>query len=310
MNSLSFYIEKLLLTHDCVVVPQFGAFVTMTCSAKRVEDEEIFYPPMRIVRFNPHLTTDDGLLVSLLRRNTRLTEADAKHRVQSMVLQLRQQLLSDGQVDFGSLGVFTQDEDSNVDFEPCLAGAITPEFYGLDAFAISKLSAEEMRRHKMRRHRFASDEHPTHITISIDRRKLRNAVMSAAAILVCVFMLLPFGKSQHGSANEASVISSFTTETVAPKPVATPSPVVATPQPQEITNDYCVVLASAISQKNAEAFVVKLQEKGYTNACVYNNGNMNRVVLAGYATETDAYNKAHDLHRLGGDFASAWVMQR
>ena len=63
MNELSRHIEKLLLSHDCVIVPQLGGFVTQYVSARHVGCENLFLPPRRTVGFNPQLKLNDGLLV-------------------------------------------------------------------------------------------------------------------------------------------------------------------------------------------------------------------------------------------------------
>jgi len=139
MSELSQHIEALLLTHDCVVIPQLGAFVTQWIEASRADDEALLFPPQRSLRFNTSITTDDGLLVHSIRHTYRMAEADAKRKVQTLVLDLRQQLLADGQADFGALGQFTQDEDGVVAFESCSAGTVTPSYYGLDTIVFPRL---------------------------------------------------------------------------------------------------------------------------------------------------------------------------
>ena len=56
MKELSLHIERLLLQHDCVVVPHFGAFVARDTVATHSDQEEIFFPPSRLVRFNPEIS--------------------------------------------------------------------------------------------------------------------------------------------------------------------------------------------------------------------------------------------------------------
>ncbi|MBO5704071.1 MAG: SPOR domain-containing protein, partial [Bacteroidaceae bacterium] len=52
MIALARHIESLLLKHDCVIVPDFGGFVTQQVAARYVEDEGLFLPPYRSVGFN------------------------------------------------------------------------------------------------------------------------------------------------------------------------------------------------------------------------------------------------------------------
>ena len=63
MIELSRHIEALLLTHDCVIVPGLGGFVTQYVPAYYVEEENLFIPPHRTIAFNAGLSLNDGLLV-------------------------------------------------------------------------------------------------------------------------------------------------------------------------------------------------------------------------------------------------------
>lgn len=341
MNNLSRHIEYLLLTHNCVVVPQFGAFVTRMNEASRTETENLFFPPKRVVRFNPDVLEDDGLLVGVLSALHQCPISEAKRMVQALVLDLRQQLLADGQVDFGSIGVFTQDEDGHVTFEPCEAGAVTPSLYGLDPFMMKKISSmlrqDSAKGRHLRTLRHRTADHEPHITIRISRRAIRYAMLSAAAILVCVLFASPLDLMKTNRAEQASIVPTTKVEpsqkTALPKPLTiqpartSAQPVVAeqtaaeskaaetkdtpsqTTAKAESSKGYCIVLASNISQKNAERYQSDLQARGYSNATIHNNGKMLRVVIPGFATEEEANTFNSEMHHKSREFASTWVMK-
>lgn len=70
---------------------------------------------------------------------------------------------------------------------------------------------------------------------------------------------------------------------------------------------FCIVLASRVTKKNAEAFVARLATDGHKEARVLTEtGHATKVVYGSYATQTEAYNA---LNRLSGDetFHDAWV---
>ena len=46
------HIERLLLTHDCVILPKFGGFVLQTLPATYQEEEHLFRPMRKEVMFN------------------------------------------------------------------------------------------------------------------------------------------------------------------------------------------------------------------------------------------------------------------
>ena len=312
----------------------------MDSASTRVEGEELFFPPLRVVRFNPNLTEDDGLLVESVRSASHHNTTDAKRAVQRMVLDLRQQLLADGQADFGSIGLFLQDEDGHVTFEPCQAGAVTPAYFGLDAFSMPRLSTLQKSTLKVvQRKADVVSDNDSHITIRLNRRSLRYVAATVAA----VFIGLLFSSPQTEPLNQpqqATIVPVENVEKPLPKAV-TPKPVVqsqAEQQPVAVTSEteaqpvaetapavsqpaetpqpavkadegYCIVLASDVSQKNAEAFVERLQKKGFEHVRIYDNGKLRRVIIDGFATEGAAYERNAQIHRLGGEFATSWVMK-
>ena len=228
MSELSQHIEALLLTHDCVVIPQLGAFVTQWIEASRADDEALLFPPQRSLRFNTSITTDDGLLVHSIRHTYRMAEADAKRKVQTLVLDLRQQLLADGQADFGALGQFTQDEDGVVAFESCSAGTVTPSYYGLDTIVFPRLqTAAKARSNRLgnaQEHRsrlFYISSTGGDIDIHIGHKLVRYTGVAAA--LIAIFFLLPthLGMSPQTRPAEASIAPiAHEQHATAAKPVA------------------------------------------------------------------------------------------
>ena len=60
------YIVELLEFQDCVVIPEFGAFVSNYVSASRDEATDTFNPPTREVVFNANLYQNDGVLAQYL----------------------------------------------------------------------------------------------------------------------------------------------------------------------------------------------------------------------------------------------------
>lgn len=71
---------------------------------------------------------------------------------------------------------------------------------------------------------------------------------------------------------------------------------------------YCLVLASYVSKKNANAFVEQLHKRGFTEAEVYIRNNVTRVIYGNFNSLNDAYNR---LNRIRGnkDFEEAWVLK-
>lgn len=73
-------------------------------------------------------------------------------------------------------------------------------------------------------------------------------------------------------------------------------------------NPYAIVLASAISVKNAELMVEDLHKKGFTDARIYQSRSMTRVLYAGFESQKEAHTALNKLQK-DEEFKDAWVMQ-
>lgn len=75
---IAHYIADLLFEHECVVIPGLGGFITKDHPASIHPLKHQFKPPSREIVFNPHLRTNDGLLLSLIAQSENLSYQDAK----------------------------------------------------------------------------------------------------------------------------------------------------------------------------------------------------------------------------------------
>ena len=54
------YISDLLYRYECVIIPEFGAFLTQNVSAKVHESTNAFYPPKKALSFNEQLKNNQS----------------------------------------------------------------------------------------------------------------------------------------------------------------------------------------------------------------------------------------------------------
>jgi septal ring-binding cell division protein DamX len=71
---------------------------------------------------------------------------------------------------------------------------------------------------------------------------------------------------------------------------------------------YTIVLASAVSEKNADDYVERLKKNGFKDAKKYKKGTMVRVIYSSFASETEARNQLKKL-RSNEAFEQAWVYE-
>lgn len=94
----------------------------------------MFLPPLRTVGFNPQLTMNDSLLALSYVETYDISYPEALRRIEDEVVEIRQSLENEGKFDIENIGMLFLNEDGNISFEPCEAGILTPDFYGLGGF--------------------------------------------------------------------------------------------------------------------------------------------------------------------------------
>jgi len=219
------HIEILLLSNDCVIVPQLGGFMTHHVDARYDESDHMFLPPLRTLGFNPQLNINDSLLVQSYIEAYDLSYPDALQRIEDEVNELKRCLREEGFYELNDIGTLSLNEDGNYVFSPCEAGILTPALYGLGSFEMQRreaiISNEVSLINPVTVVEEPKVENPSTLILNMDETKsedteseetiaeegeedvvkikfswIRNTV-AVAAILLAVFILaLPAGKTE------------------------------------------------------------------------------------------------------------------
>ena len=330
------HIEILLLNNDCVIVPDLGGFMTHHVDARYVEEEGIFLPPLRTLGFNPQLKINDSLLAQSYVEAYDISYPEALQRIEDDVNELKMHLMNDGEYEMNDIGKLAINEDGNYVFTPCEAGILTPSLYGLGAYEIKPLEAAapslpapEESAQIIGMTPMEDDEEEDVVKIKFSW--IRNTVAVAAVLLAVFLLALPSGKTEMMTRTISNINNGLlfgmmskdtnTTpidykkkdiqQTMAKADTVLKKDTIAKPQEvvkPNIHEGYCIVLASHVSKKNANAFVEKLQQKGYQESEVYIHKDVTRVIYGNYKTQEEAYNALRKVHREKG-LEEAWVYQ-
>lgn len=345
MIELDRHIEILLLSNDCVIVPELGGFMAHHVDARFEEGENTFLPPLRTLGFNPQLKMNDSLLAQSYSEAYDISYPEAMRRIESEVSELRQHLDNEGRYEMNDIGVFSMNDEGRIEFEPCEAGILTPGFYGLSSFDMKpmfkaekpvEVKPEKQTAKHRRRLRKPMAAKGGEQAIVIKMTWLRNAAAVAAAVLAFLLLAPPIdnGNSQSIAINTAEIPllpkESKSVPTVvpvakptvkaepapAPKPVKVEPAVKAEPAPatvketvetvSEPKTGYYIVLASQVNKKNADEFIQRLRKRGLTDARVYIYNNIRRVVCGYFTNESQAYAHLKKIHEVE-DCSEAWV---
>ena len=111
------YINDLLYRYDCVVVPNFGGFITNKIGAKVNSFSHTFHPPTKQITFNTHLKQNDGLVVSYIAAVENISFEKALAKINASVASWNESL-KNGAVVFENIGALAFNEEKKLIFEP------------------------------------------------------------------------------------------------------------------------------------------------------------------------------------------------
>lgn len=126
-------IRELLFEQDCVIIPDFGGFITKYKSAVIDHLGQVIYPPTKSVSFNRQLRNDDGLLTNTFAQLNAVSFVDASVAVREYVRNFSTILNRDNSNTLDRIGVFTKNESGIISFEFFTAENYLSESYGLRA---------------------------------------------------------------------------------------------------------------------------------------------------------------------------------
>lgn len=81
------YLKELLNDNECVIIPEFGAFISKRHSATIDYVNHSFLPPYKEIVFNDKLTNNDEILVDFISKKENISKEDSLAKIQSFVNQ-------------------------------------------------------------------------------------------------------------------------------------------------------------------------------------------------------------------------------
>ena len=345
MIELNRHIEILLLSNECVIVPDFGGFMAHQVSARYDADDRSFLPPFRTLGFNPQLRMNDSVLVQSYVEAYDISYPEALRRIGEEVDELKQRLNEEGTYTLSNLGTLTVNQEGNYEFAPFEAGILSPEYYGLSSFhfkhlrdvkpieeeratllSIEKNKVKDVQAEEIEIQEEEEDNDTLHIKMSW----VRNTVAAAAAIIAFFLLSTPVVNSDLGTRTmsqlqhniiyklmpkDSNIIPAEPIEdTLKAAPVKTEiaqksAEIKEMPKVTTPKTYYYVIVASQVKKSNAELYVEKLQKKGFSQAEVFVHNKVVRVAVGQYETEAEASRFASKLHQQEG-FEEAWVYKQ
>ena len=174
------HIERLLLVHDCVIVPKFGGFVLQAVPAMQHKEEHTFRPLRKEIGFNMTLQHNDGLLPESYMQMHEVSYRQAQLMLEEDVEDIKNILQQYGKLSLGVLGSFSIGEEGQMIFHPGETDLFSVGSYGLPVFHFPVLAPLEMEREEAVLLVSQKEKKDT-LYIPISRKLIRTVMASAAA---------------------------------------------------------------------------------------------------------------------------------
>ncbi|RHR60949.1 SPOR domain-containing protein [Parabacteroides sp. AF17-28] len=266
------HIERLLLAHDCVIVPKFGGFVLQTVPAMQKVEEHTFRPLRKEIGFNMTLQHNDGLLPESYMQMHGVNYRQAQLMLEEDVEDMKKTLQQYKKLSMVVLGSFSIGEEGQMIFHPGETELFSVGSYGLPVFhfpALPPLQAER--------------EEVALLTIPVNRRLIRTAVASVAAVALFLLVSTPV-KDVNQDAYTASFVP---TEMVSQKPVLVEK-AIAESVPENVVPEVEVKTVAPAPKRETVAAKPVVVQPAVAKKEVKANPKMYHIVIASFPSEAQA----------------------
>jgi len=136
-------IQELLYDHECVIIPEFGGFVTNYKPAFIHPKKQIIHPPSKQVSFNVNLGTNDGLLANYISRKEGVSYDAALSFVNTTVSDFQKQLTIGKRLSIEGVGTISVNNSGTLEFAPDDTHNFLRSSFGLKSFFLPTLKELE-----------------------------------------------------------------------------------------------------------------------------------------------------------------------
>jgi hypothetical protein len=285
---ISYHIFNLLQEHDCVIVPNFGAFVARNISAKISRDGSRIYPPNKEITFNKSLIKSDGLLINRISSNENISYDMANDKLSNWVVKSHKKISKQGYIEIKNIGSISLENEKYI-FNPSQNSIFLKSSYGLNS-----IDSNEIKR---------------------STNSISNSYLKYAAILI-VFLSLAgiFTKSYFDSVNEFNEASYAQANLEIEKKIQKATfninsslPTVKLPIKKQY-GDFHIIAGSFMLEENSLKMIAALKNKGFVEArkVGVNKFGLLQVAYNSYDTVEEARAALAEI-RLSQDI-NAWLL--
>lgn len=297
--TLATYINDLLYRYDCVIVPDFGGFVTNRIGAKANNFTHTFTPPTKQVTFNSLLKHNDGLLANYIASAENISFEKASTAISLSVIKWQNELQSKS-VEIDNLGVLSLNEEKQIVFEPNTAVNYLTESFGLATVASSAIS------------RYKQQVKPLIPVLAKEEKKGIPAFIKHAATAAILLTFGFAGYNGYQQNQQKEVLASQ--KNAIQKKIQSATFVISNPLPtinlnvvKEKVKPFHIIAGAFQFAENAKKKVKQLKAKGFDAKIIgVNKWGLTQVTFNSYSDRNEATNNLYKIQKTVSK--DAWLL--
>lgn len=296
--TLTSYINDLLYRYDCVIIPNFGGFVTNAISAKVNHFSHTFYPPTKQITFNAHLKNNDGLLANHIASSENISFEEATEKICVVVQGWNMQLKTESVV-IGKVGSLSLNKENQLIFEPN-----SESNYLIETFGMSALSSPAVKR-------LEYQKQATKLTPVVTSKKTSSFLKYAAtAAILLTVGAIGWNGFQNNQLKENYAKQQLDVE----KKIQSATFVIGDPLPtiqlnvaKETPKNFHIIAGAFEFPENAEKKLLQLKAKGFKAENIgKNKWGLTQITYSSFETRTEAYKNLKNIRYNHSE--DAWLL--
>lgn len=301
------YISDLLYRYECVIIPNFGAFITQRQPASFRSETNEFHPPAKTVSFNGQLKKNDGLLANYIMEVENISYKKAVEKLGIFVEDLQQVLQGNEPVDLKDIGSLRLTAEDKILFEPAAGTNYLKEAFGLSHFVSAGISKSEYGR-------TISQDADAPIVLNKEKKNsrpyLRYAAVGLLALGLSGFTGLNIYSNQitrHNLAEQLEAASQLEDRIQkATFVIENPLPAVTLKISKQEGN-FHIIAGAFRMEENADEKVELLRKEGFPARKIKENRyGLHQVVYSSHKTKREAINNLWSIKRSSNP--NAWLL--
>lgn len=297
---LAKYITDLLYRHDCVIVPDFGGFVTNRIGSKIDNETFSFTAPTKQISFNSLLKHNDGLLANYIAATENISFEKATTAISLSVIKWQNELQSK-EVTIDNLGKLKLSATNKIIFEPNLKVNFLTSSFGLSAVT----SPEIIRTNKK--------IIPLNTVKSNNETKKSLPTFIKVAATAAILLTLSYAGYNGYQVNKQTEVLALQEQEIQKKiqsatfVISNPLPTISLNVAKKTEEKYHVIAGAFQIKENAEKKVSQLISKGYNAKIIgINNWGLTQVSFHSFSDRNEATNFLYRIQKTVSK--DAWLL--